>query len=222
MPLGYFTDSTPLTPLRDPFNVLVDGINAVEATVADARQIQTFAWANAAARGAQTGMQEGDQGYQADTDSRWTYNGSTWLPASGALPFFEANVTGTNNTTGTEATVTSYGTPVTGVATFTFSSGVLTLPYAGTWAIGSNGVLQGVNTNERFVRITKNGTSASLLSDRGAAGSTWGFEFSISGLFRFAANDTIRLRASQQTGSTLSLSQLGSDSPSLWARYIGL
>lgn len=82
MALGYFTDSTPLTPLRDPFNVLVDGINANEAALSSAtgvRQIQTFRWADSTARGAQTGMIAGDRGYQTDTAVEYIYNGSAWV-----------------------------------------------------------------------------------------------------------------------------------------------
>lgn len=82
MPLGYFTDSTPLTPLRDPFNVLVDGINAVETAVGDledSRALQTFRWADTSERNAQTGMQAGDVGYQLDNDSYYWYSGSAWV-----------------------------------------------------------------------------------------------------------------------------------------------
>lgn len=81
MPLGYFTDSTPLTPLRDPFNVLVDGINAVETAVddlEDARAIQTFRWADTSERNAQTGMQAGDIGYQDDNGVVYRYSGGAW------------------------------------------------------------------------------------------------------------------------------------------------
>jgi len=77
MPLGYFTDSTPLTPLRDPFNVLVDAVNANETAIGN-RQIQTFRWANATERGAQVGMQAGDVGYQSDDTTYYRYNGSAW------------------------------------------------------------------------------------------------------------------------------------------------
>lgn len=88
MPLGYFTDSTPLTPLRDPFNVLVDGINAVETAVddlEDARAIQTFRWADATERNAQTGMQAGDVGYQVDTSVYYRYLGGSWVRNAGIL-----------------------------------------------------------------------------------------------------------------------------------------
>ena len=77
MPLGYFTDSTPLTPLRDPFNVLVDAVNANETAIGN-RQIQTFRWADATERAAQTGMQAGDMGYQVDTDVLYYYS-TTWV-----------------------------------------------------------------------------------------------------------------------------------------------
>lgn len=88
MPLGYFTDSTPLTPLRDPFNVLVDGINNVETAVGDlenSRALQTFRWADATERAAQTGMQAGDMGYQMDTGDTYLYTGSVWSNTSKAF-----------------------------------------------------------------------------------------------------------------------------------------
>lgn len=89
MPLGYFTGSTPLTPLRNPFNVLVDAVNANETAIGDAedvRQIQTFRWADASERSSQTGMVAGDMGYQVDTGVQYRYTGSAWLDSRGDMP----------------------------------------------------------------------------------------------------------------------------------------
>lgn len=49
------------------------------------RQIQTYKWANAAARTAQAGMSEGDVGDQADTDQRWRYSGAAWVNITNGL-----------------------------------------------------------------------------------------------------------------------------------------
>lgn len=85
MALGYFTDSTPLTPLRDPFNVLVDEINDNAAIVTDQHQNYDFRWADAAARTAQAGMRAGDTGYQVDTATDYIYTGSAWRVNTGGL-----------------------------------------------------------------------------------------------------------------------------------------
>lgn len=99
MVLGYFTDSTPLTPLRDPFNVLVDEINDNAALVAGQQQNYNFRWANAAARTAQAGMRVGDFGYQVDTTVTYRYSGSTWVAWSS--PAISYTPTLTNFTIGT-------------------------------------------------------------------------------------------------------------------------
>ena len=97
MTLGHFTDSTPLTPLRDAFNVLVDAVNANETAISDAtdaRQIQTFRWADSTERAAQTGMQAGDIGYQIDTTVLYRYNGSAWRGWSSEWITFTPTYTG--------------------------------------------------------------------------------------------------------------------------------
>jgi hypothetical protein len=53
--------------------------DALTLAITDNRQIQTFRWANAAARAAQTGMVAGDMGYQVDTGIQYQYTGSAWL-----------------------------------------------------------------------------------------------------------------------------------------------
>lgn len=127
MPIGSFTDSTPLTPLRDPFNVLVTGINAVESTVTNTRQIQTFRWANQAARTAQTGMQAGDFGFQIDTGVLYQYSGSAWNPSSPGLvrlrPTSVSNAT--INANGSVSVSAQTNFQMNGIFSSTFSNYIL-------------------------------------------------------------------------------------------------
>jgi len=44
----------------------------------DKRQLSTFRWANSAARGSQTGMTNGDEGFQGDTGATYKYLGGVW------------------------------------------------------------------------------------------------------------------------------------------------
>lgn len=85
-----------------------EAISAAEATsvqdaltslVRDNRQIQTFVWADATARGAQAGMIAGDEGYQTDTAITYRYSGSAWVPWLSARTSFTP--TWTNLTVGT-------------------------------------------------------------------------------------------------------------------------
>lgn len=63
-------------------------ISALEASSAEAalvannntRQVLSFKWATSGDRTAQTGMSEGDVGYQNDDDSWWFYDGASWQP----------------------------------------------------------------------------------------------------------------------------------------------
>lgn len=76
-----FTASDPLTPLETLLNQAVsDGAAQAAINVDSTRQVYTYRWANAAARTAQTGMRNGDTGYQLDTRIKWTYNGTVWQP----------------------------------------------------------------------------------------------------------------------------------------------
>lgn len=98
MPIGYFTDSTPLTPLQNPFNVLVDGFNNLEGIVdgfTETRAIRTYRWVNAAERNAETGMEAGDRGYQTDIGMEFIYTGSAWqLDTGGLILIRRASLTG--------------------------------------------------------------------------------------------------------------------------------
>ena len=74
------------------------------------RMTKNFKWANTAAKTAQTGMTEGDIGYQLDTNVQYTYDGAAWIvpTASGLVPIIPTSasaVTGTV-TIGTSGKIT--------------------------------------------------------------------------------------------------------------------
>ena len=52
--------------------------NDAFAAIGNTRQIKTYKWADNAARTAQTGMVAGDEGYQTDTGTLYTYDGTSW------------------------------------------------------------------------------------------------------------------------------------------------
>lgn len=206
MPLGYFTDSTPLTPLRNPFNVLVDGVNANETSITDlgqSRAIQTFRWANATERTAQTGMQAGDMGYQVDTGTQYRHAGGAWVPSPQALI----------------ATRTST-TPAVGAASFAnlsananwtgpgYSNG-WTIPTSGnylvSWSIEVIGqpAVAGISINNAS---PASGSDLALLSSAPVV--QGGAFLGQSSLVTFSAGDILRLFAITGSGSaTLRASQ---------------
>ena len=158
MPLGYFTDSTPLTPLRDPFNVLVDGINNVAST----REIQTFRWADATERAAQTGMVAGDRGYQIDTGLDYIYTGSAWGINTGGLILVQ---------TGTFTAVSSL--TLDGIFTSAFSSYRVSLRMSRSASLSVGAALRASGStisgaNYGYQQLFGNSTSATAASVSGA------------------------------------------------------
>lgn len=76
------------------------------------RQIHTFSWVNPAARIAQTGMIEGDTGYQADTDTYYYYNGSAWVSTSAGILRTVPGVSGSGAVLNLDSSITLTGTTV--------------------------------------------------------------------------------------------------------------
>ena len=60
------------------FNTAFAAVGTAFSGFTGTRQIQTFVWADNAARTAQTGMGAGDEGYQTDTDTAYRYDGAAW------------------------------------------------------------------------------------------------------------------------------------------------
>ena len=208
MPLGYFTDSTPLTPLRDPFNVLVDGINNIAST----REIQTFRWADATERAAQTGMQAGDQGYQSDNSTSWVYTNSIsggspagWYPMGGSGII---SVRGGGTSTSGSAT-TSLGTMAVYAPTpdvLSAGSSLVTAQLSGWYDISLLVGWANNNTGARVAEVQVNGSAVSpgpLLVRQGANSSTGQ---SLSATIYLASGDVLRVAHIQDSGSPLAYS----------------
>ena len=107
-------DNAETATFNDAFAAIGNAVVAVEnavVAVENVRQIQTYKWADNAARTAQTGMGAGDEGYQTDTDTYYIYDGTSWK----GIPT-PTNVVGTvdlvGDITATSATITRVGNVV--------------------------------------------------------------------------------------------------------------
>lgn len=96
----YYADTS--TPMS------AEAISAAEATsvndviqelIVNNRQLQDYLWPDAAARSAQTGMQDGDEGYQVDTKISYRYYDGAWRVWS-TLTSFSFTPTWVNLTVG--------------------------------------------------------------------------------------------------------------------------
>jgi len=209
MPLGYFTDSTPLTPLRDPFNVLVDAVNVNEVAIGN-RQLQTFYWATATDQTNQAGMVEGDIGYRVDLNQYLYYDGSSWRQLAGNMPAFSYSGTQTSVASGTETTMTSAPTSDFTAVGVTIASGVVTIPTVsiGLWLITGFAQVQAPGASSYIdLFVTRNGTASGnrVAQGHGAGNSSAFASASCSKLVMIAANDQLRLRVLQATGSAASI-----------------
>lgn len=72
----YPTATDSIAPLETVFATLA---SSVQTALTTTRSIKSYRWANTAARNAQAGMARNDRGYQADNDTLYTYNGSSWV-----------------------------------------------------------------------------------------------------------------------------------------------
>ena len=84
------------------FNDAIAAVGNAVVAVENVRQIQTYKWADNAARTAQTGMGAGDEGYQTDTDTNYRYDGAGWIVVGGDTGWIAAilNSGWTNNSGG--------------------------------------------------------------------------------------------------------------------------
>lgn len=85
--IEYPVSTDPVAPLETVFANMAnsvqdafDGFRVDWNDFEDNRAIQTFRWADATERAAQTGMQAGDIGYQIDTKIWYRYVNSVWVP----------------------------------------------------------------------------------------------------------------------------------------------
>jgi hypothetical protein len=105
----YYRDTSTPASLETESALQADSIDdALTLAITGNRQIQTFRWANAAARAAQTGMVAGDEGYQVDTGAQYRHDGSAWraVSFSTALILPTGQVNGTTDASTGRVTVT--------------------------------------------------------------------------------------------------------------------
>jgi hypothetical protein len=78
----YYRDTSSPASLETESALQADSVDDALVAITGNRAIQTFRWANSAARNAQTGIQAGDQGYQVDTGYWYVYRGGSWVPSN--------------------------------------------------------------------------------------------------------------------------------------------
>lgn len=159
---AYYADASTPAALATITAAMADA----EADQVAVRAIQTYKWANAAARTAQTGMSEGDIGDQADTDVQYRYSGSAWA----AVGISARKQLDTTNSTVTPSIQFGIG-KITGTAT-TFISEAVTFPTAFTTVPSVTGGVMGVKATGAF---NEAGTTGTLGYFNATAVSTTGY-----------------------------------------------
>ena len=78
----------------DPASFLAANNQLADSTQAALllRAQKSYEWSNKTERDAQTGMQAGYTGYQADINMFWYYDGTRWVPMTGITPFTSTSV----------------------------------------------------------------------------------------------------------------------------------
>lgn len=182
----YASGSTPMS---------AEDISAAEATSVQAaldnlinntRQVQTFVWANATARNAQTGMVEGDMGYQQDTDTTYRYTGTAWVAfyPGGTAPVIPTSVAGAgtslNVVTGLISFTSATDIEVDGCFTSAFRNYRIVVESTGTAAttvmnLRTAGGANSTTGYDRTELVGRNATASSSTSLNGASATLVGF-----------------------------------------------
>lgn len=178
------------------------------------RQIQSYRWANAAAKTAQTGMAAGDLGYQIDTGIHYRYT-TAWVPAwAGAIV---CRVRRNTNTPALSTSFTDLSTTANWLTTspaqnlgFAAYSNGITIPVAGVYEIGysfisttSIAILSGVTVNDSSVVV---GDLRAMVSSPSVANTT---AVTASTEMLLAASDVIRLYSIAASGTPALMASQG-------------
>lgn len=182
------------------------------------QELYSYRWANSTERGAETGMRAGDSGCQVDTGVKYRYSGSAWQPLNPYVSFRKA--TAQSLTSGTEATLTLDSSPTDILGTWTMSSGVITMPLAGSVIVTSQALFEAGGSPTLYqLRVTKNGATNAVLTS--SKGPTEGRYCLASGILRVAAGDTLRVTAFQNSGANRTVGELNSEAPIITLQYVG-
>ncbi len=157
---------------------------ALNAKINNTRQIQSFVWANAAARTAQTGMNEGDWGFQQDTDVTYRYSAATWTAyyPGGLVPIVPTSIGGTGvsvNAAGRITYTNATSIIVNGCFTSAFRNYRVSIDGSGTAAtlvflLRASGT-NSITNYDRTENVARNATVASSTSLNGTSATVIGF-----------------------------------------------
>lgn len=143
MPLSYFTNSTPLTPLRDPFNLLVDAINEGDANALVVADLNALAAETPSGDGAMAFVVEGAITFRS-ASGVWVQRGMATFASTSARDTAYAKASAAYRLNRVEALDTSTGIVAryNGSAWRAWSSGLInwtpTLAAgAGTFSVGN-------------------------------------------------------------------------------------
>lgn len=212
----YYPDSATALALETNLAQLASSVqDAFDDKINDTRQIKSYIWANNAARTGQTGMAEGDVGYQTDTDIPYRYSGSAWLPAhSGAIAIrvVRASNTPALSTAYVDLSANANWSTTTPAAQnrgfATYSNGI-TVPTTGVYRVGyslansaSIGFLAGVTINKNTAvsfadfEVIASATPAQGVSAMAASEELYLAASSVLRLYAIATSGTPSLTAS--------------------------
>lgn len=190
----------PDTSYTSGFIAAVAALATSIQTAFSKRQLHSYLWADATARGAQAGMSAGDTGYQTDTNVYYRYNGTAWSP-QGKMIFTRSAA---NLASSGSASTLDLATKSVDVGTFTDSAGVFTCALAGKYAVKLTWNFAASATGTRNVRIVH--SVAGARDFQVTPGSGLDVTMSVSWDYvDFAVGDTLTTQGQQNSGSTLAV-----------------
>lgn len=171
----------------------------IDDLVLGKRQVQTFRWADSAARTAQTGMNIGDRGWQIDTGVEYQYTAAGWYGAPGSsFAYLQGSVTPGS---GSAADIPSTNTKAV-ANNVTVGTNALIVAVDGWYQIDATISWASNNVGARVTEITLNGAAMTypLGSRKTANGNT---RHALSGKRYLVSGDVLRCNVLQDSGGAL-------------------
>lgn len=215
----YPVSTDQVSPLETVFANMANSIQ----TAFNTRGTYNYRWANAAARTAQTGMRNGDYGFQIDTNAQYRYMLSNWMPTNPTVRMYRNTGTpndyyfGPGGTAFFPMDVVSFNDS-TALYDTTTNNGRVTVKQAGVYQItgrvryGADG-----NTGLRDATIKINGTQ---ISESGGYTNNAVVISLVTDTLRLNANDVISISGYSDAGTVVRSATAGSD-VTLTVTYIG-
>lgn len=223
--IQYPVSTDQVAPLNTVFENLANSVQSALTLRGPTNPTWHYRWTNAAARTAQTGMRAGDVGYQADTNTAYYYNGSSWeVTIAAAAPFAVLTRTANQGIANLTDTTINWTSMTSGGAGWVNSSGVITVPNTGVYLFTfksmwlANGSATGTT---RRLYVTRNGTTQRVFDNHiVATAATADHAMSTTGMQQLNAGDTIQFRVIHNGGATLNLGPLSSGEFSCRVQYL--